>query len=107
MIKKILKVSLIVIGFIFLAHIAVDTFAQDQITNRQQAEEIALKYLGVGQVIDTFEEYEEGVLLYVVHILDESVNYHIYIDARDGNVLRMVREEPGFQGIMTLPGLIP
>ena len=72
----------------------------------EDAAEIALDYIGHGEVDEVRSITENGVQLYAVDIKDENVDFVIYVHSRTGDVVRMVRTEVGYQGIMTLPEIL-
>ena len=106
----VITISIFVLGFFALAQIdnvmALGIFMAA--VTEEQSKEIALDYLDLDDavVVGIYITTENRTDLYVVEIMDAGVLYKIYVNSRNGNVIGMIREEPGFQGIMTLPGLL-
>jgi uncharacterized membrane protein YkoI len=73
----------------------------------QRAREIALELLGHGTARDVLLFEENGVLIFEVEIRYVDVRYMVYVNAISGNVVRMSRHEDGYQGITTLPEVVP
>ena len=72
----------------------------------EDAKEIALDYIGYGLITDVALITENDVQIYTVAIKQENVHFVIYVHGQTGDVVRMVRTEDGYQGIMTLPEIL-
>jgi uncharacterized membrane protein YkoI len=73
----------------------------------QRAREIALELIGHGTARDVFLFTENSVLIFEVEIRHDNVRYMVYVNALSGDVVRMSRHEDGYQGITTLPEVVP
>ena len=75
--------------------------------SNQQARDIAVEHLGHGTAVDTMLFFYNDVLTFEVDVRHQNVRYTVYVNAINGRVARMSRHEEGFQGITTLPEVIP
>jgi uncharacterized membrane protein YkoI len=73
----------------------------------QRAREIALELIGHGTARNVLLFEENGILMFEVEIRHSNVRYMVYVNARNGSVVRMSRHEDGYQGITTLPEAVP
>jgi len=111
--NKKLKAILPIIGLILVVLIfnLMNTNANedaDTTISSQEATEIALDYLGVGTAIDATLMEENGVAIYEVEIEEnEDIRFLVYVHAETGDVVRMSRFEEGYEGITTLPEILP
>jgi len=72
----------------------------------QRAREIAVELVGHGIARDVMLFSENGVLTFEVEVVHNNVQYMVYINALNGGIIRMSRNEGGTQGITTLPEVI-
>ena len=77
------------------------------IISSQEATEIALDYIGHGSSHHVTLVNENGVDIYEVQIIDDEIRYLVYVSAENGHIVRMMRFEEGYEGITTLPEIIP
>lgn len=63
----------------------------NQIITENEAENIALAFLGFGTVADSMLFIGEEGYTFEVEIINENVRYIVYVDAVVGNVIRMGR----------------
>ena len=73
----------------------------------QRARAIAVELVGHGIARDVMLFSENGVLMFEVEVIHETVRYMVYVNAINGGVIRMSRYEEGSQGITTLPDVVP
>ena len=110
--NKTLKIILPVFGLLLLVFIFsfVNTSANEEANtdvSKQEAIDIALDYLGVGTASGATLITENDVQIYEVEIEDDHVRFLIYVHAETGDVVRMSRFEEGYEGITTLPEILP
>jgi uncharacterized membrane protein YkoI len=72
----------------------------------QRARDIATEFIGNGTARDVLLFTENNVLMFEVEVHQENVRYNVYINAVNGDVIRMNRHEEGVQDIATLPEVI-
>ncbi|MDR2182805.1 MAG: PepSY domain-containing protein [Clostridiales bacterium] len=73
----------------------------------QRARDIAIELVGHGTARDVILFSDNGVLTFEVEVRHNNVRYMVYVNAIGGGVIRMSRHEDGYQGITTLPEVVP
>ena len=110
--------KLLLLCFVLLL-ISVSIFAYERTTRttdtsnnglaitQEEAQEIARNHIGHGTVENVTMLDQNEVLLYVVEIEHENVRYVVDIHSETGDVMGMSRYEEGYEGITTLPEILP
>ena len=83
-----------------------DTQAGIPSISSQRARDIAVEFIGHGRAMEVWLFTDGNVLTFEVEVRHENVRYMVYINAANGNVIRMSRFEDGYQGITTLPEVV-
>lgn len=107
--KMILSVCILLFSVVLIFNFVRTNANEDEQTaiSNQEAIEIALDYLGVGTANDAVLITENDTPIYEVEIEADTIKFLVYVHATTGDVIRMNRFEEGYEGITTLPEVIP